>query len=86
MSNKILETTATVGKVIGSLIVSAAIVEMGYHGGRMLQSDVEVTADVINSKINPTIMKKRHWYSKPEKYNTRTKKFVADKKNNKKSK
>ena len=75
-------------KVIGSCIVTAAIAEIGYLGGKMLESDVECTVKAVDSKVNPKVMKKRHWYSKPELYNARTKKFVADKtkKTSKKSK
>lgn len=74
------DTAVKVLKVIGSCVATAAIVEVGYLGGKMLESDVEYTAKAIDKKVNPTVMKKRHWYSKPEKYNLRTRKFVADKK------
>ena len=32
----------------------------------------------IDAKRNPTIMKKRHWWKKPEAFNTRLNQFVAD--------
>ena len=77
---KVKSTAEKVLNVIGSVVATAAIVEVGYLGGKMLESDIEYTAKTINNKVNPTVMKKRHFWSKPEKFNLRTKKFVADKK------
>ena len=85
MEKNIINTGIKALKIVGSIIISAAIVEAGYMGGKMLGDDVECTVEAIDAKINPTIMKKRHWYSKPEKFNTRTKKFVADTKKAKKN-
>ena len=86
MTKNIINKAIKVLKIVGAGVVSASICELGYLGGRMLGNDIEYTAKTVNSKFNPTVMKKRHWYSKPEKFNTRTNKFVADMKTSKKSK
>lgn len=83
MTNKFVKTAGKVAVYTFSVFTTAALVEMGYHGGRMLINDVDYTVKAVDSKVNPKIMKKRHWYSKPELYNTRTKKFVNDKKTKK---
>lgn len=87
MTTKITNTTAKVLKVVGSCIVTAALVEVGYHGGQMLGNDIECAVNTVDSKINPIVMKKPGLFRKARPYNTRTKKFVGDnKKNSKKSK
>ena len=78
--NGIVKIITKVGKVVGSTVAIAAVTELGYLGGRMLIQDGEYTAKYIDSKVNPKVMKKRHWYSKAELFNTRTNTFVADKK------
>ena len=78
MANKFGEISVKALKVIGSCIITAAITEVGFLGGKMLAGDIECTAKAVDAKVNPVVMKKRHWYSKPEKYNLRKKKFVAD--------
>lgn len=83
-TKNVADTAIKVAKVIGSCIATAAIVEVGYLGGKMLENDVEYTAKTINNKINPTIMRKKHWFSKPQPYNPRKKQFVADMKASKK--
>ena len=85
MTKNIPGTAIKVAKIVGSCIVTAAIAEVGFLGGRMLQDDIETTVKVVDSKVNPTVMKRRKWYKKPEKFNTRTQKFVADMKRTKKS-
>ena len=67
-------------KILASGMATASLIEMGYHGGRMLGNDIECVVKVVDNKINPKVMKKPHWYSKPKLYNTRTKKFVDAKK------
>jgi hypothetical protein len=83
MANKAVDITVKVLKCVGAGIVTGAIIEGGYLGARMLQNDIEYVADTVDSKINPTIMKRRNIFSKPEKFNTRTKKWVEDKKSKK---
>ena len=85
MANKVVGTGVKVLKIVGSCIVTAAIAEIGFLGGKMLESDVETTVKVVDSKVNPIVMKKPKWYKKPQPYNNRTKKFVADKNTAKKS-
>lgn len=78
MTNKFMEAASKVLKVVGACIVTAAVTEVGYLGGRMLGNDIEYTADAINDKINPIEMRKPHWWSKPQPFNVRKNQFVAD--------
>ena len=86
MTNKFINGVVKTVKIAGVIVISAAIAEESYHGARMLCEDVEYTAKKIDSKINPIVMVKPAWYKKPQPFNTRTQKFVSDKKTNKKSK
>ena len=80
---KIADGLLTAVKYGASIVMTMVFIESGYQGGKALVDDIECVVDVIDSKVNPTVMKKRHWYSKPEEYNTRTNQYVADKKKSK---
>ena len=84
--NKILDGVTTVVTVVLTVVTVAAIGEVGYLGGAMLTNDVECTVKEVKSKINPIEMRRPHWYSKKQPFNTRTNKFVEPKKNKKNDK
>ena len=87
MAKKILNGVVTAVKHIAAAAVTISVVNAGAQGASMLGNDLEYAAKKLDAKINPTVMKSRHWWKRPELYNTRTKKFVADmKKPAKKSK
>ena len=78
--NKIINAVKNTAKIAVAAVTLGTIAEAGYHGARMLESDIECTVKYVDSKVNPTIMKKPGLFKKPQKYNTRTKKFVDAKK------
>jgi hypothetical protein len=83
MANKIIEAGVTAAKWVGAGLATIAISEGGFACGSILANDVELTVKSINKKLNPTIMKRKHWYTKPEEFNTRKGKFVSDMKKEK---
>ena len=73
MTSKAIITTATkVLKIAGSIIITAALVESGFQGGKALGDDIECTVDLIDSKINPTATIKGGLFGKDKTVNLRT--------------
>ena len=64
MMTNLTNTGLKVAKMAGSVIVSAAIVETGYLGGKLLGNDVKFIANEIDKQVNPIEYRKEHWYSK----------------------
>lgn len=76
MSNKI-NSIIKLGKVIGTIVVTAAVVEGGFVAGNVLSDDVEVTAKGIKQLIKPDpVVVKKHFWSKKKLVNPRTGKEV----------
>ena len=59
-------------KIAAAAIVTGALVESGYQGGKMLCDDIELTVRAINDKINPTVTYKQGLFGKPKTVNLRT--------------
>ena len=76
MMTNLTSTGIKVAKMAGSILVSAAIVETGYLGGKLLGNDAKFIIKEIDKQVNPIEYRKKHWYGKKKPYNTRTGKFV----------
>lgn len=76
MTTDLMNGGVKVAKMAGSVLISAAIVEVGYLGGKMFGNDAKFIANEIDKKVNPIEYRKEHWYSKKKPYNTRTGKYV----------
>ena len=75
---KVVDVAKKVVKITVGGATCVAAAQAIYLGAQMTFNDVEMIGKIIDSKRNPIIMKKRHWYSKPEAFNTRKNQFVSD--------